>query len=65
MKKIRKNVAGIDIGTRHVFVGIESNNVKQFETFTEDFEQLAKYLLENKIESVAIKAYEEKVLINK
>ena len=27
MKKIRKNVAGIDIGARHVFVGIESNKV--------------------------------------
>lgn len=56
MKKIRKNVAGIDIGARHVFVGIESNRVKRFETFTEDFEDLAQYLLENKIESVAMEA---------
>ena len=56
MKKIRKDVAGIDIGARHVFVGIESNTVKRFETFTEDFEDLAHYLLENKIKSVAMEA---------
>ncbi len=56
MEKIRKNVAGIDIGARHVFVGIESNKAKMFETFTEDFEDLAHYLLENKIESVAMEA---------
>ncbi|MFV1977410.1 MAG: IS110 family transposase [Candidatus Scalindua sp.] len=56
MKKMRKNVAWIDIGARYVFVGIGSDTVKHFETFTEDFEQLASYLLENKIESVAMEA---------
>jgi len=56
MKKLRENVAGIDIGARHVFVGLGSDTVKRFETFTEDFEHLARYLLENKIESVAMEA---------
>ena len=56
MKKIRNNTGGIDIGAKHVFVGLESKAVKRFETFTEDLEHLAVYLLSNKITSVAMEA---------
>lgn len=54
MRKIRKNVAGIDIGSRHIFVGLETKDVRAFETFTEDLENLALYLLENNIETVTM-----------
>jgi len=56
MKKIRENAAGIDIGAKKVFVSIEDQEVKNFFTFTEDFEQLREYLLKHKIKTVAMEA---------
>src|SRR5699024_5560807 len=56
MKKIRKNVAGIDIGDKEFFVGLEEQEVKRFFTFTEEIEKLIKYLKKHKIESVAMEA---------
>jgi len=56
MKQIRKDAGGIDIGSRHIFVGLASKEVKVFETFTEDLLQCASYLLENKITTVAMEA---------
>lgn len=56
MKKIRKHVAGIDIGAKKLFVSIENQPVKIFDTFTEDLELLCTYLLNHKIETVAMEA---------
>lgn len=56
MRKIRRNVAGIDIGAKKVFVSIEGEEVKSFLTFTEDFELLCQYLLSKGIETVAMEA---------
>lgn len=56
MKKIRKHCAGIDIGAKEFFVGLEDKEVKSFFTFTEEIELLISYLQENKIESVAMEA---------
>lgn len=56
MKKIREYAAGIDIGSRKVFVGIENLDVKSFDTFTEDLELLADYLLDNNVITVAMEA---------
>jgi len=56
MKQIRKNAGGIDIGAKHIFVGLASKEVKIFETFTVDLERCALYLLENKINTVAMEA---------
>lgn len=56
MERIRENAAGIDIGARKVFVSIEGKEVKCYFTFTEDFEKLRDYLLENGIETVAMEA---------
>ena len=41
MKQIRENAGGIDIGSRHIYVGLASKEVKVFETFTEDLEYCA------------------------
>lgn len=56
MKKIRSNVAGIDIGAQKVYVSVESVEVRCFLTFTEDLEKLRNYLLEMKVETVAMEA---------
>lgn len=56
MEKIRNNVGGIDIGASQVFVGLESETVKSFNTFTEDFYVLKDYLLAKGVSSVAMEA---------
>ena len=56
MKKLRKNVAGIDIGAKNIFVAIEDGTVKTFKTFTEDYNTCAHYLKQNSVESVAMEA---------
>ncbi|HAJ99205.1 MAG TPA: IS110 family transposase [Bacteroidales bacterium] len=56
MEKIRENAAGIDIGAKQVFVYVEGQKVKAFFTFTEDFEELVRYLLSHKVDTVAMEA---------
>jgi transposase len=56
MEKIRNDSAGIDIGSKKVFVAIEGQEVKSFYTFTEDFEKLRDYLFENNIKTAAMEA---------
>jgi transposase len=48
--------AGIDIGSRDIFVSIDGEQVVSFKTFTEDYHQCCAYLLENGIRSVAMEA---------
>lgn len=56
MEKIRTNVGGIDIGAKKVFTSIEGQPVVSHFTFTEDFYKLRDYLLEHKVESIAMEA---------
>jgi len=56
MKKIREHAAGIDIGANNFFVSIDGEEVKVFFTYTDDIKLLRNYLLENKIETVAMEA---------
>ena len=56
MEKMRTNAAGIDIGSRQVFVGLENGSVKSFETFTSDLASLSDYLVQNKVTTVAMEA---------
>ena len=56
MKRIREHAAGIDIGAKKVFVSVEGQEVKNFLTFTEDFEQLRDYLLKLQVSTVAMEA---------
>ena len=56
MEKIRKNVAGIDIGAGKVFTAVEGQPVVSHFTFTEDFMLLRDYLLKHKVETVAMEA---------
>jgi transposase len=56
MEKIRSNVGGIDIGAKKVFTAIEGQPVVSHYTFTEDFLKLRDYLLEHKVDSVAMES---------
>jgi transposase len=56
MEKIHAHAAGIDIGSRQVFVGLEDGQVRSFETFTVGLLAVADYLLENKVITVAMEA---------
>lgn len=56
MRKIRNNAAGIDIGAKKVFVYVEGQDVRSYFTFTEDFEALSQYLVNHKIDTVAMEA---------
>lgn len=56
MEKMRAHAAGIDIGSRQIFVSVEDAPVKSFGTFTSDFNLAASYLLEHRVETVAMEA---------
>lgn len=53
---VKNNTAGIDIGSRKIFIGIADKPVVSFGTFTDDFLQCVTYLKENNISSVAMEA---------
>lgn len=56
MEKMHHHAAGIDIGSRKVFVGLENSPVRWFETFTSDLELLKDHLLEHQVTTVAMEA---------
>ena len=56
MEKMHFHAAGIDIGSRKVFVGLEDSPVRSFDTFTGDLVVLKDYLLENSVSTVAMEA---------
>lgn len=56
MKKIRHNVAGIDIGAKKVFTFIEGQPVVSHNTFTADFIALKNYIIKHGVTSVAMEA---------
>ena len=53
---VNNNTAGIDIGSRKIFVGIADKLVVSYDTFTDDFLHAITYLKENNITSVAMEA---------
>lgn len=56
MEKMHFHAAGIDIGSRRVFVGLEDGPVRSFETFTSELVALKDYLLEKGVTTVAMEA---------
>lgn len=53
---VNNSTAGIDIGSRKIFIGIADKPVVSFGTFTDDFVTAVNYLKENNITSVAMEA---------
>ena len=56
LEKIKPNAAGIDIGSEKIFVAIEGQEVKSFNTFTSTLHQAVAYLQDQKVTSVAMEA---------
>lgn len=56
MQKIHQHSAGIDIGARNIYIGIEGEQVAVFGTFTQDFKDAVSYLLSHGIRTVAMEA---------
>jgi transposase len=56
MEKIHQHSAGIDIGSRNIYIGIEGEQVAVFGTFTQDFKDAVSYLLSHGIRTVAMEA---------
>ncbi|MCL4547771.1 MAG: transposase [Bacteroidetes bacterium] len=53
---VNNNTAGIDIGSRKIFIGIADKPVVSYDTFTDDYLHAVTYLKENNITSVAMEA---------
>ena len=53
---VNNNTAGIDIGSRKIFIGIADKPVVSFDTFTDDFLSTVTYLKANNITSIAMEA---------
>lgn len=56
MEKINHYSAGIDIGSRSIYIGIEGKDVASFGTFTSEFKKAAAYLQGHGIRTVAMEA---------
>jgi len=55
-EQIHSNGAGIDIGSREIFVSVDGEQVVAFKTFTEDYHKCCNYLKAEGIRSVAMEA---------
>lgn len=53
---IKQHTAGIDIGSRKIFIGIANLPVKSFDTFTTSYKKAIEYLKENNIKSIAMES---------
>jgi transposase len=56
LQVINEHAAGIDIGSRQIFVSVPNKEVKSFNTFTSSFNNAITYLKENNINSVAMES---------
>jgi len=58
MSIVNRNAAGIDIGSRSHFVGIGQgkDKVREFGVYSQDLKELAQWLLDNNIETVAMES---------
>jgi transposase len=56
MDKIFDKVAGTDIGSEHIFISVEGQRVKRFETFTTALDSAIQYMQSHGIKIVAMEA---------
>ncbi len=55
-KIINQHAAGIDIGSREIFIALPNGEVKSFGTFTSNFQSAVEYLRTNDIKTVAMES---------
>ena len=56
LEKIKRNAAGIDLGSKDFFVSVDGESVESFQTFTKALKDLTNYLIENSITTVAMES---------
>src|SRR6187402_1685497 len=60
LPELKVNAAGIDIGSREIFVAVpadrDKDSVQSFPTFTEDLHRLADWLKQCRIDTVAMES---------
>jgi len=56
LTKIKKNAAGIDLGSNEFFVSVDGETIESFETFTTSTIELINYLKDHSIETVAMES---------
>jgi transposase len=56
LQKIHSQAAGIDVGSLKFFVGVDDEEVRDFDTFTSGCQQVAEYLQQKGITTVAMEA---------
>lgn len=56
IKVINQQTAGIDIGSREIFIALPNGEVKSLGTSTSDFKTAVEYLRTNNIKTVAMES---------
>jgi len=56
LTQIREKTAGIDIGSEHIFIGLEDDSVHQFGTFTCEFHAAIELLTSYGVQSIAMES---------
>lgn len=56
LQRIRPNCAGVDVGSSKIFIGIENQPVRSFDTYTNSLKQAINYLIESGITELAMEA---------
>lgn len=56
LEKVKKNAAGIDLGSKDFFVSVDGETVQSFHTYTKALTNLVSYLNENSICTVAMES---------
>ncbi len=54
--QFREHTAGIDIGSEHIFIGLDDESVHQFGTFTCEFRAAIKLLTDAGVQSIAMES---------
>lgn len=56
LTQIRENTAGIDIGSEHIFIGLDDDSVHQFGTFTCEFRAAIELLKTHHVQNIAMES---------
>ncbi len=56
MRKVHKNAAGADLGSKEIFIATHLPEVKTFKTYTVDLKAAVAYLLESGVQTLAMEA---------
>jgi transposase len=56
LTQIRENTAGIDIGSEHIFIGLDDDSVHSFGTFTCEFRAAIELLKTRHVQSIAMES---------